>query len=70
MIFPVVFSYGVDPAAGPTLAFVVLPEVFAALPSGRWIATAFFVLLLIAALTSIIIIALNEVPLQLDEFDL
>lgn len=63
MIFPVVFSYGVDPAAGPMLAFVVLPEVFAALPSGRWIATAFFALLLIAALTSII--ALLEVPVAI-----
>ncbi|ARP98756.1 sodium-dependent transporter [Pseudorhodoplanes sinuspersici] len=63
MIFPVVFSYGVDPAAGPTLAFVVLPEVFAALPSGRWIATAFFGLLLIAALTSMI--ALLEVPVAI-----
>jgi NSS family neurotransmitter:Na+ symporter len=63
MIFPVVFSYGVDPAAGPTLSFVVLPEVFATLPSGRWIATGFFMLLLIAALTSII--ALLEVSVAI-----
>ncbi|BBK37919.1 transporter [Allostella sp. ATCC 35155] len=61
MIFPMVFSFGVDPAAGPTLAFVVLPEMFATLPSGRWLATAFFGLLLIAALTSIM--ALLEVPI-------
>src|SRR3990172_7798589 len=28
MIFPALFTYGVDPAYGPTLAFAVLPEVF------------------------------------------
>ncbi len=63
MIFPAVFTYGLNPAHGPTLAFVVLPEVFAAMPAGRWIATAFFLLLLVAALTSVI--ALLEVPVSL-----
>jgi len=63
MIFPAVFTYGLDPAHGPTLAFVVLPEVFAAMPAGRWIATAFFLLLFVAALTSVI--ALLEVPVSL-----
>jgi len=63
MIFPAVFTYGLDPAHGPTLAFVVLPEVFAAMPAGRWIAIAFFLLLFVAALTSVI--ALLEVPVSL-----
>jgi len=60
MIFPAVFTYGVDPAQGPTLAFAALPEVFQVMPGGRWIATAFFLLLFIAALTSSV--ALLEVP--------
>lgn len=60
MIFPAVFTYGVDPAHGPTLAFAVLPEVFAVMPGGRWFAIAFFMLLVIAALTSTV--ALLEVP--------
>ncbi|OGA53941.1 MAG: hypothetical protein A3G24_02835 [Betaproteobacteria bacterium RIFCSPLOWO2_12_FULL_62_13] len=60
MIFPAVFTYGVDPAHGPTLAFAALPEVFAAMPGGRWFAIAFFLLLVIAALTSSV--ALLEVP--------
>jgi len=60
MIFPAVFTYGVDPAHGVTLAFVVLPEVFAAMPGGSGIAVAFFLLLAIAALTSAV--ALLEVP--------
>lgn len=63
VIFPAVFTHGLDPAHGTTLAFVVLPEVFAAMPAGRWIATAFFLLLLVAALTSTI--ALLEVPVSL-----
>ncbi|WP_300302409.1 sodium-dependent transporter [Ferrovibrio sp.] len=63
MIFPAVFTLGLEPTHGPTLAFVVLPEVFAALPAGRWIAVAFFLLLLVAALTSVI--AMLEVPVSL-----
>jgi NSS family neurotransmitter:Na+ symporter len=63
MIFAVVFAHGFDPTHGPTLAFIVLPEVFAAMPAGRWIAVAFFLLLLVAALTSVI--ALLEVPVSL-----
>lgn len=60
MIFPAVFSYGLDPAQGPGLAFVVLPEVFAQMPGGALVGAAFFLLLSIAALTSMV--ALLEVP--------
>lgn len=60
MIFPAVFTYGVDPAQGPSLAFAALPEVFHAMPGGRGFAIAFFMLLFIAALTSSV--ALLEVP--------
>jgi len=52
VIFPAVFSFGLDPAQGPALAFVVLPEVFSQMKGGLWIGAAFFVLLSIAALTS------------------
>jgi NSS family neurotransmitter:Na+ symporter len=52
VIFPAVFSFGLDPAQGPALAFVVLPEVFSRMTDGRWVGAAFFVLLAIAALTS------------------
>jgi NSS family neurotransmitter:Na+ symporter len=63
MIFPAVFTYGHDPAQGATLAFVVLPEVFGAMPGGRWVAAAFFLLLAVAAVTSVA--ALVEVPVSL-----
>jgi len=52
MIFPALFALGKDPAAGPTLIFVVLPELFAEMPLGGLFAVGFFVLLSIAALTS------------------
>ena len=53
-IFPIVFAFGVEPSAGPGLVFVSLPNAFAALPFGRVVGTAFFVLVVMAALTSTI----------------
>jgi neurotransmitter:Na+ symporter, NSS family len=52
MIFPAVFAYGIDPAAGPGLVFVVLPNIFAQMPGGHIFSIFFFLLLAIAALTS------------------
>ncbi len=51
-IFPAVFAFGLDPAQGPMLAFVTLPEIFSVMPGGWLFANAFFVLLGLAALTS------------------
>jgi NSS family neurotransmitter:Na+ symporter len=52
MIFPAVFAYGIDPASGPGLVFVVLPNIFAQMPGGHIFSIFFFLLLAIAALTS------------------
>ena len=52
MIFPAVFAMGQNPAEGPSLVFVVLPEVFGAMPLGSFIGTLFFLFLAIAAFTS------------------
>ena len=54
VIFPAVFSFGMDPAGGPQLVYVVLPNVFNSMPMGALFAAIFFVLLGIAALTSTI----------------
>jgi NSS family neurotransmitter:Na+ symporter len=51
LVFPLVFRFQMDPAAGPTLVFEVLPTAFALMPGGRLIGTVFFVLLIFAALT-------------------
>ena len=53
IIFPIVFTYNLDPsAAGPGLIFETLPIAFGEMNYGELIATAFFVLLFFAAITS------------------
>jgi NSS family neurotransmitter:Na+ symporter len=59
MIFPAVFSFGIQPTAGAELVFITLPNVFEQLPLGNLWAFIFFLLLAVAALTSII--SLHEV---------
>jgi len=54
IIFPALFSVGVDPNGGAGLVFVVLPSIFSQLPAGGLFAVAFYFLLAIAALTSTI----------------
>jgi len=54
IIFPALFTAGVEPDAGPGLVFVVLPTIFNTLPAGSFFAVAFYALLAIAALTSTI----------------
>ncbi len=55
MIFPALFAMGKPPGSGgPALIFVVLPEIFATMPLGRFISMVFFSLLSIAALTSMV----------------
>lgn len=54
LIFPAVFSYGMEPSAGPRLVFETLPAVFAQMPGGHIWSVAFFLLLFVASLTSTI----------------
>ncbi|MDH5300340.1 MAG: sodium-dependent transporter [Gammaproteobacteria bacterium] len=51
-IFPIVFSNGLEPGAGPGLVFETLPLAFAHMPGGTIVGTLFFVLLVFAAWTS------------------
>ena len=53
-IFPLVFSNGLNPAAGPGLIFETLPLAFGNMYAGTFLGTLFFVLLFFAALTSAI----------------
>lgn len=52
MIFPFVFSFGMEPAQGSTLAFETLPRIFNEMPGGGWLAILFFGLFFSAAFTS------------------
>lgn len=64
MVFPSLFALlpGKDPASGPALVFDVLPRVFDAMPGGNFIGALFFILLMVAALTSTI--SMLEVPVS------
>ena len=53
-VFPAVFAFGGDPAAGPGLAFVTFPQILQQMPAGRIIGPLFFFLLTAAALASMI----------------
>lgn len=62
-IFPAVFALGIDPTAGPELAFITLPQVFLQMPGGALAGAVFFFLLSAAALTSMV--SLLEVPVAM-----
>lgn len=70
IIFPAVLSFGLENESfrGATLVFVTLPEVFSHMPGTRIWSTLFFMLLLVAALTSIISIAEVSVKFLCDRF--
>lgn len=51
-IFPVVFSFGIEPADGPGLLFIVLPAAFSQMPLGGLFLSLFLLLFLFATLTS------------------
>ena len=54
IIFPACYSYGIKPDAGPSLIFVTLPNVFLQMPGGYVWCLMFFLLVVLAALTSTI----------------
>lgn len=66
IIFPAAFSFGIQPEAGPALAFTTLPMVFQQMTGGYFFCLIFFLLLVIATLTStislleVIVAALTE----------
>lgn len=57
IIFPAVFSFGLSPSQGPTLVFEVLPFIFTHMSGGGILSFCFFLLLLIASLTSTVSIS-------------
>ena len=54
VIFPAVFHNGLDPAAGAGLIFQTLPVAFAEMPGGYAFSIAFFLLLSVAGITSMV----------------
>ena len=54
IIFPIAFAHNLTPNSGPSLIFMTLPVAFSSLPFGRFFSVLFFLMLEIAAFTSII----------------
>lgn len=67
-IFPAVFALGIDPGEGAGLAFVTLPGAFAQMPMGWIFSALFFLLLFIAALTSMMSLMQVTLAFMEDEF--
>ncbi len=65
--FPIIFTYGMDPASGAGLAFIALPVAFSEMPFGYIFGNLFFLLLVIAALTSSIAMLENTLTLVLEK---
>ncbi|MEO1220254.1 MAG: sodium-dependent transporter [Pseudomonadota bacterium] len=70
MIFPIVFAFGMDPAAGMGLIFGTLPAFFAGMPFGNLVGGLFFFLAFIAALTSSIAILMVSRTIGIEQFGL
>lgn len=51
-IFPAVYAFNIDPASGPGLVFQTLPNIFQQMTGGNMFGIMFFILLVVAALTS------------------
>ncbi len=68
IIFPVCFTYGVEPGAGPGLVFVTLPNIFANMSAGRLWGFLFFLFMSCAALTTVIAVFENMVNYFIDVF--
>ena len=68
VIFPAVFSFDLEPNAGPKLIFETLPTIFQQLPGGTIWSVLFFVLLFFASITSTV--SLSEIPITflIDEY--
>ncbi|MDE6859614.1 MAG: sodium-dependent transporter [Duncaniella sp.] len=68
IIFPAVFTFGQEPAAGPKLVFEILPSIFSNLEGGVIWSTFFFVLLFLASLTSTISMSEISIAYFVEEF--
>ena len=68
MIFPAVFAFGLEPAEGPGLVFVIMPNVFNMMPAGLFWRVLFYLGFYIAAFTSAVAVWEAVIALFKDEF--
>lgn len=70
LIFPVAFAFGINPGQGPDLVFKTLPNIFLQIPGGYLFSVLFFILIVIAALTSTISVLEVVVAYSIEELKL
>lgn len=69
IILPAIFAVGLPPASGPGLTFISLPMVFQQLSGGYYWSIAFYMLLMIATLTSTISVFEGMANLFMDKLN-
>jgi NSS family neurotransmitter:Na+ symporter len=67
VLFPIIFSYGMEPSAGPGLVFISIPIALSQMSGGAILSIVFFLLLVFAALTSSISMLEVTVSYFIDE---
>ena len=53
IVFPACFTYGISPDNGPNLLLITMPAVFNQVPAGQIIGSAFFIVVMMAAFSTI-----------------
>ena len=69
IIFPACFSFGVDPAQGPSLIFMALPRIFVNMPFGSFWGTLFFLFMFFASFSTVITVFENILSNFIDNFN-
>ncbi|MCF0243041.1 MAG: sodium-dependent transporter [Treponema sp.] len=70
IIFPAIFTYNIEPAAGPSLIFITLPNIFSRLPGGHFWGSLFFLLMTFAAFSTVIAVFENIISSFMEMFNL
>ena len=70
IVIPACFAFDVEPAAGPGLVFITLPNILAQMTGGRIWGALFFLFLFFAALSTIVGVFENIVSFGMDLFGL
>lgn len=68
IIFPACFSFGVEPAQGPSLIFMTLPRVFVNMAGGRLWGALFFLFMTFASFSTVIAVFENLLASCIDNF--
>lgn len=66
IVFPACFAFNVEPASGPSLVFITLPNIFQTMPLGRIWGCLFFMFMSFAALSTIIAVFENIISYAKD----